>query len=103
MRQVDWVDSAPTRPARVIRDTRDAVAEEEKARLCEKLRVLMRSVPSALKTGGSINDVREFKRAVDNAHKVYSNQRSSVLALEEQLNTLRMHYSVEDLLRLSVG
>lgn len=104
MEQLDWVGHEPKKRKgfKDIRNTRDAVAEH-KAQLCDKLRILMHSVPSALKAGGSINEVREFKNALGAAHKVYASARSSVFELEQQLNSLRQHYSVEDLLRLSVG
>ena len=100
--QEDWVGGLPpAKPFKDIRNQRSKTAER-KAVLNRQLGVLLNAIPSALKSGGSINAVRDWRACANKQMKVYRNSRSSVFELEQAINALRPHYSVEDLLRLSL-
>ena len=91
--QIDWVGNEPQpRPFRDIRNTRESAASE-KARLCFELGELINKIPPAIKRGGSINDVREWRHARDEAAKVAGKSRSSAQELRTAINRMQPYWS----------
>lgn len=87
MTQSDWIGDIPRPKFKDIRNTRDVIAEE-KARLCLLLTQRCNAVPTKLKGGGSITEVRAWKADREAALKVCASKQSSVAALGSALNMM---------------
>ena len=87
MKQLDWVGDVKEKPFKDIRNQRDAIAEE-KARLCLLIKERCNKAPKSIMSGGSINEVSNWKRDREAALKVCSNKRSSAGDLEAALNSM---------------
>lgn len=88
MNQLDWIGEKKQKAFKDIRNTRDSVAEE-KARLALQLGELCNKCPERLKSGGSVQDVRTWKLAREEAMKVAGNRRASVHELTSAINKMR--------------
>ena len=87
MKQLDWVGEPPPKKFKDIRNTQDAVAEE-KARLCKAIGdVCNYRLPESVKAG-SVNAVREWKKAREESMKVAGNKRASVNELSAALSNM---------------
>jgi hypothetical protein len=87
MQQLDWVGEPQRKPFKDIRNTRETSAEE-KARLALQLGVMCNTCPPSIKSGGSVNDVRNWKHARAEAMKVAGNKRASVHELTAAINSM---------------
>lgn len=87
MSQIDFVGAPDPAPFRDIGNTRDSTAEE-KARLCLRLGNLIKSIPPRIKTGGSVNDVRQWRDDHAKSVKVAGNARSSTQELRSAISRM---------------
>ena len=90
MQQLDWVGEPQRKPFKDIRNTRESSAEE-KARLALELGSMCNTCPAAIKNGGTINQVREWKRDREAAMKVAGNKRASIHDLTAAINSMRRY------------
>ena len=86
MKQLDWVGEPPPTKFKDIRNTQDAVAEE-KAGLCKLIGEACNRLPQSVKVG-SVNAVREWKKAREESMKVAGNKRASVNELTAALSNM---------------
>ncbi len=91
--QVDWVGAAAGEPSafRDIRNQRASIAEEKAERALRLGRLCM-SIPPAIRSGGSVNLVREWQQARSAAAKVAGNKRSSVAELDAAINNMQRFF-----------
>lgn len=87
MQQLDWVGDTKPKKARDIGNTRPTTAEE-KARLCLELGELLKRIPASIKSGGTVQTVRQFKEAHKTAEKVVGNKRATVEELKYQIRAI---------------
>jgi hypothetical protein len=88
VQQIDWIGAPQRKPFKDINNTRESTAQE-KARLALELGNICNTCPASIKSGGSINDVRNWKHARESAMKVAGNARSSVNELTAAINSMR--------------
>ena len=86
--QLDWVGAVNTGAQfKDIRNQRPSVAEE-KAERALRLGRLCNTIPPHIKSGGSVNAVREWTAARNAAAKVAANKRASVAELDAAINNM---------------
>ncbi len=90
--QLDWVGQEVGQKRRHVKDTKPAVAEAKAVALLE-LGELINKIPPRLKTGGSVNEVREYRSARDAAAKLAANTRASVSERNSAINNMRRFFS----------
>lgn len=90
--QIDWVGSVPGgQPFKDIRNQRPSVAEE-KAEKALQLGRLCLAIPPQIKSGGSINKVRDWTKARNAAAKVAANKRASVSDLSAAISNMERFF-----------
>lgn len=77
MQQTDWVGDVKARKFKDIRNTRPTNAEEKAAQLL-RLGELINKIPDSIKSGGTVDQVRSWKKDRDAAAKIAGNSKSSV-------------------------
>lgn len=75
--QQDWVGSEPQELFRDIRNTRPSTAEEKAVQLM-RLGEMVTKIPEHIKSGGTVGEVRSWKKDRDAAAKVAGNSRASI-------------------------
>ena len=92
MQQTDWVGDKSPRAFKDIRNTRESSASE-KARLCLELGELCKKIPGAIKSGGTVNKVREWKSDQAAAMKIAGNARASEHELRSAITNMRRWFA----------
>lgn len=87
MQQIDWVGEKQEKRSKPIGNQRPST-EEEKAQLCLELGELLKRIPASIKSGGTVQKVRQFKEAHKAAEKVVGNKRATVDELKYQIRAM---------------
>ena len=89
MNQIDWVSGdQPQQAFRDIRNTRPSAAEE-KALIALELGRPINSIPPFIKSGGTVADVRDWKKLREECAKVAKSSRASVQELRSACSRMR--------------
>ena len=92
--QIDWIGAVDGRPQfKDIRNQRASVAETKAQRVLELGR-LIAAIPPHIKSGGSVNAVREWREARASAAKIAGSSRSSIAEITSAISNMGRFLSV---------